>query len=115
MIRKPEKFTIDRKSWYRGNGPAVSKLLREDGKMCCVGFFAKACGFSDSDINGAERLEIPLATACAEGRDMGDDVREQDMQGIYGINDNITMHDSQREVLIKDKFRLIGVDVEFKG
>ena len=45
------KFEIDRKRWLRGEGPSLSALLRKsDGKMCCLGFKAKALGIADADI-----------------------------------------------------------------
>lgn len=49
-IRKPKEFTIDRRKWLRGKGKEFSKLLRSNGEMCCVGFYAKACGLSDNAI-----------------------------------------------------------------
>ena len=45
------KLIIDRQNWIRGGRDS---LLRRgsDNKMCCLGFLAKACGFSDNDITG---------------------------------------------------------------
>jgi hypothetical protein len=34
------KLTVDRKTWLRGEGDRVSRLLRpSDGQMCCLGFW----------------------------------------------------------------------------
>jgi hypothetical protein len=41
------KFTIDRKTWLRGEGGDASALLREsDNKMCCLGGIARQCGIT---------------------------------------------------------------------
>jgi len=40
MVRR--KVIVNRKTWLRGEGSAVSKLLRSgDNKMCCLGFVCK--------------------------------------------------------------------------
>lgn len=45
---KVTKLIIDRKKWARGRGG--SELLQEDSTMCCLGFYAKALGYTDDDI-----------------------------------------------------------------
>ena len=37
------KFTINRKTWLRGN-PNTSVMRNQHGSMCCLGHFARACG-----------------------------------------------------------------------
>ncbi len=45
------KLVINRSMWLRGASDGVSSLLRRsDNKMCCLGFYAKACGMSDGNI-----------------------------------------------------------------
>lgn len=48
-----QKLVINRSKWYRGKSSG-SKLLREDGKMCCLGFFSLACGLSAGTILNME-------------------------------------------------------------
>jgi hypothetical protein len=43
------KLTIDRKKWLRGTGDSFL-LSPRDGKMCCLGFYALACGLTENDI-----------------------------------------------------------------
>lgn len=51
---EPMKLIIDRKLWLR-NEPDESYLRRaRDGKMCCLGFLAKACGYTDEQITGVD-------------------------------------------------------------
>ncbi len=44
------KVVVDRKTWLRGEGPSKSALLREDGKMCCLGFASRVCGYTTEQI-----------------------------------------------------------------
>ena len=49
--QKVTEFTIDRSKWLRGQGSEKSRLLRpSDGKMCCLGFYALACGLKPEEI-----------------------------------------------------------------
>lgn len=45
-------LVIDKNRWYRGHGSDVSRLLRNDGQMCCLGFWCKMHGAEDEDILG---------------------------------------------------------------
>lgn len=46
------KLIIDRLTWLRGEGEGDSYLYRAtDKKMCCLGFYALACGLSIKDID----------------------------------------------------------------
>lgn len=45
-----QKFTVDRKTWYRGRGGSGSRLLRKDGMMCCLGHIGKQCGLKEKDL-----------------------------------------------------------------
>lgn len=47
-IKKVKEFTVDCNKWLRGE--MISSLLVSSGKMCCLGFYAKACGVEDSDL-----------------------------------------------------------------
>jgi hypothetical protein len=50
------KVTIDRSKWRTGGiydsatGRGATKLLNNEGYMCCLGFCCKAAGCSDEDI-----------------------------------------------------------------
>lgn len=44
------QFTVDRKTWYRGKGSKGSRLLREDGMMCCLGHVSLQCGLTAEEI-----------------------------------------------------------------
>jgi hypothetical protein len=42
------KLVIERKRWLRGADN--SALLRDDGLMCCLGFYGEACGIGSDDM-----------------------------------------------------------------
>ena len=43
-------LVIDRTIWLRGEGAKASRLLRNDGKMCCVGIYLEACGVPRGEL-----------------------------------------------------------------
>lgn len=58
--------TIYRDRWYRGQGSGASKLLRYDGRMCCVGFMCLAGGATEEDI--LEKLTVVGFNVEPQGR-----------------------------------------------
>jgi len=51
QITPKNVFTIDRKTWLRGEGLSFSSLLRiKDNKRCCLGFYCQFLGVSDDDM-----------------------------------------------------------------
>lgn len=112
------KFTIDRNVWLRGEGVCNSKLLRDDGKMCCVGIFLKALGVMDEDlidqrvaydlgIVRLEKLQCPWLAAH------GADEPVPSIIELYRTNDSRVMDDADREQLITKEFGKHDVEVEF--
>ena len=77
------KLVIDRKVWLRGEGDAVSRLLRpEDQKMCCVGISGKALGLPDRESmkaglhrnSSVKRYFAAKRRGCARERAVFDDL-----------------------------------------
>lgn len=107
---KPKEFVIDRKKWYRGRGSANSALLRSDGTMCCMGFYAKACGFEDREILDAgthpfsATIESPYFIDGRFGQ-----------AGLFDVNDNVTLSEEDRETILTRLFADNGIAVRFEG
>lgn len=115
---KATKFTIDRSKWARGGD---SLLLDPDsGNMCCLGFYALACGVSVSAISGEpvysdlddsaieelpSRLVSPRDNSWPRVTTLHDD--------IVNMNDDAGVAETDREVRIASLFASIGVTVEF--
>jgi hypothetical protein len=114
--------TIDRSKWLHGEGWEVSRLLRKsDKKMCCVGFFALACGAKEKDI-----LEKSIITNLDEGSSVSytkmpafpDSLKSSnniEFQSLYNVNDDKTYDNKMREIRIKNIFASFGVKVIFIG
>lgn len=102
------KFTVIREKWYRGQGAEESALLRGDGKMCCVGFLAKACGVEDfSTLNGPAKARSSLRPS--ESRKMPN----LNYAGLYLTNDTRKITDEERELQLTSLLASEGVKVEF--
>jgi hypothetical protein len=86
----------------------------KDGKMCCLGFYALACGYDQTEI---EQVETPQHLPDKDDMvrelldDMGDnsDVCEELME----INDDQHRSNEVRETDLTDAFESIGITVEF--
>ncbi len=110
-------FTVDRATWLRGEGCDASSLLRTgDGKMCCLGFLALACGVpSDAIENVAspsamitefrEQLPAPIQDPSADAPVMR----------LMSVNDDEETTDVIRERLLTKVFSEIGIQVAFTG
>jgi hypothetical protein len=114
------ELVIDRKRWLRGEGGAVSKLLRpSDGKMCCLGFYGRALGFSPDEIG---HLSSPSDT-YASGRwpawllqyvyERGCHSDTETCNQLIRTNDDAPTAPDEREAKIAAIFARHGVTVRF--
>lgn len=58
--KKIKKFTINYKKWGQ------SEMRSPDGKMCCLGFLGKACGYKASELTG-----YGMPTGVVDNNDSG--------------------------------------------
>lgn len=129
-----KKLVIDRRTWYRGQSSSASSLLRPDGTMCCMGFWAKQiCGLRDDQIyhqsvlarlltiEGSKTL-TPEQQAIVHGFRPFTDNQSITQEGhnsydpwsdIYICNDTPTIGPEEREKLIVAHFLRNGIEVEF--
>ena len=103
------KFTVKRSNWFRGEGSERSRLLRGDGKMCCLGFLALSCGFTEEEIlQKPTPMQIQLISARSS--------IEFPLIGysrLMRINDAEGHSEGLREELLKKEFEFHSVEVEF--
>ena len=120
------KLVIDRKTWIRGEDSGASCLLRSsDGKKCCLGFYALACGLHENQI----REKPAPANLSNTGIKQWNDTMYRSIptdayqtlkhssiaQHLMLINDEVCFSsEEEREQKIKELFARIGVEVEFK-
>ena len=120
ILKLPTEFTVSRKNWLRGDED--NSMLRDrSGKMCCMGFYAKACGYTDDEI----RNEGDLGALALEADDSLHGIKDQLLkfhksiltgengQGVYAINDSDNINDATRESLLKARLAKHGVTVHF--
>lgn len=120
------KLTITREQWLRGNGVESALRRPEDGKMCCLGFFALACGMSvdeiqnfgdPSDTVGETLLKWPqwlVRELPPEDDELYASWHNTDECGnLIEANDSKEIEEPDRERKIAALFADHGVEVEF--
>lgn len=133
VITDVKKFVVDRETWYRGKGSYHSCLLNKSNKMCCLGFYALACGL---DKNVIRDITSPMAAVNLSNGKYSEDIHGQEVKRksskiwktklvpkkdnsaicrkLMIINDNKLITDEKREVKITRLFEKIGIQVKFK-
>ena len=108
------KFTINRKTWSRGE--CNSSLYRsDDRKKCCLGFYALACGLKVKDIRDRDEPsdvddnKQPKLKALFDRNGGNNDLCRR----LISANDNKNTTDARKEKAIKNNFTKVGVKVEF--
>lgn len=121
-LKSPSVFRIDRLTWYRGQSDYESKLLREDGTMCCLGQVGQQCGILDSnllnktspiDCSEVPRKQFPsILLKITESSRQNSSVCDRLMQA----NDSTDIGDIKRERRIEEIFfKEMGVIVYFEN
>ena len=137
---KAFEFTVDRKNWFRGSRYDSSLLISPShaldcgvpeehiGKMCCLGFYAKACGVSEKALkntNASSPQELSEAKArlpkqfkklLVDHKWHDLDVNESKLSlKLMSTNDSHKISNKTREARLKKLFKEINVTVKFKG
>lgn len=133
VFRDVKEFTIVRENWQRGVSSLDALLLNPDNnKMCCLGFYAKACKIPTSCINDIPDPELAQAVlrdknnrwdtfllyADYDDWDSNDDkhyYHSAAASDLMRINDDEKMSEKDREAKIKEIFKKNGVKVKFVG
>jgi len=90
MIKKATEFTVVRSKWFRGNHRGSMLLRPTDGRMCCMGFYALACGATEdqiSELRSLAELDDETMDAIELNVVFGGNPDTQGMQ-VYNLNDN---------------------------
>lgn len=124
-------LVIDRRKWLNGalvkGTHTYSALLHSaTGRMCCLGFYAEACGIAKSamkDISTPDMLEndgaieglLPKEMEWLVMRD-GDEASPSGMSAsLVAANDAAELTEQEREAQIAMLFGQQGISVEFVG
>lgn len=107
---------INRAKW--GFGVNGGKLLNKNGKMCCLGFAAKKCSYTDEEILNIgmpSELKSKGKLSVFNGVDTSD---SKIAWNLATINDSETgryKNPQKKEKRIKEIFSKIGTKVIFTG
>lgn len=134
VVKDIKKFTVKRENWLRGE-KNDSRLLRyDDNKMCCLGFYARACGIpkkyilDESTPNESygnllnmntrwDSFLISKSDVCTDPFLISvDDAYTDDSKSaneLMKINDDDTISDKTRENRLKKLFLKNGIKVNF--
>ncbi len=111
-IQGVKKFTIDRKSWLRGEGSDKSFLLRDDGKMCCLGQYCLASNIpKDTLINTKSPYSLKNDKKIKVENLMG----QFWVGDAMSVNDKETLSDKLREENLIELFKEGGIEVTFEN
>jgi hypothetical protein len=106
-------FIVKRSSWYRGHGSDPSRLLREDGQRCCIGFVGQQCGVSDDIVRGIAQVtdiaDLNNQEKFPAWMQMNSKVGE-----AYETNDDSCIDDRLREATLKEIFAENGDSISFE-
>jgi len=106
------EFVISRKEWLRGEGMRNSALLRKsDGKRCCVGIFARACGAPDASI--IDRVWPRRWDRWAPEWLFQEEEFFESYDSLAAVNDKTDLPDAERERVIAAMFAAQGITVTF--
>jgi hypothetical protein len=138
IIEDIKEFTVNRKKWFRGEGPDKSCLLNSNtGMKCCLGFYALQSGLAKKDIEdmptpvhvkmlldgeevytrGIQTISRPAKPIKWNTKLIDRNRRFQSKTGsaLMDVNDNTAISDEVREKKITSLFKRIGVTVKFVG
>jgi hypothetical protein len=125
LTNRVTKFTINRKLWLNGDvlkaHPTMPSLLRHEPSrmMCCLGFYAVACGLSFRAITErGDPSELPGLPKQMEWLlDPDEDMPQPstDCMNLMTTNDSYHISEVRRESEIALFFAAHGIEVVFEG
>jgi hypothetical protein len=132
VVGDVKSFIVERKKWLRGEGSEDSCLLTEGNRMCCLGFYAEACGLDRKVIRG---LSSPMkAVYATQGHFIENykdklSTRKSDViwktklvksgrdtatcNDMMKINDDEHIDDTIRETKLTALFKKLGIRIKF--
>ena len=118
-MKKIKELVIDRSKWKRGSPNAHDTyLLDDDGKMCCLGFYALACGVDEESIRNKtepEFLEFEIPGLSYDNEETGLRHNTAFTQSAIPINDSQYLDETKREEALIRLFKEDGKKLTFEG
>lgn len=118
-MKKITELVIDRSKWKRGSPCSQDTyLLDEDGKMCCLGFYALACGADKESIRNKSEpdgLDFEIPGLSFDDEETGNICNTDFTQSAIPINDTQAMGEGQRESALIVLFKTDDVNLSFEN
>lgn len=110
------KLEIDRNTWARGHWEGGYLWDPDTGKSCCLGFFGRACGYTNKEMEPHETLSY-LRDDRGSPQSAGPELQSvADQEGLLiSYNDSRELSEEEREQMIAEEFAKHGVEVTFTG
>jgi hypothetical protein len=108
-LKSVKAFVIDRKVWARGHQRVNQLRRRDDGKMCCLGIYLKACGAPTCALTGFG-VPVDVKTLIVPGW-----LGTNKASDLVCANDAYFDDEARREDDVKAGFAKAGIEVTFKG
>lgn len=110
----PVKVVVNRPDWGRGSEGKMLDI--KTSKMCCLGFLARAIGFTEEDIAGtAEPRDVSCKFPTLIGGDSDRQGHTLTCNNLMHWNDNAKTEDPEREAKLTKLGARIGIKFVFKG
>jgi hypothetical protein len=125
VYKDVKSFTVKRSDWGRGNTGLNSVLYNTDnGKLCCLGFYALSCGLRKQDIKDASSpsylvnntyklWETKLVRDTTINPRYLNSVDVFACENLMRTNDSELLSDKQRETQLTKQFAKLGIKVKF--
>jgi len=105
---KVPEFTVKRSFWHRGKGHATSRLRNFSNKQCCLGFYARECGFTAKEIKGCSTL------GSLDIKENWNYDFDGEILGEIMYHNDVDFHnDKEREEVLTGLFAKSGIKVNF--
>ena len=100
---------VDRNTWHRGKGLKGSRLLRPDGKKCCIGFLGIELGVCKKELLGLKVLG-EVEVGAIETFSLKHEIR---LMRAYETNDDTKITEAVREARLIDIGQGMNVNFSF--
>jgi hypothetical protein len=118
VYKDVDSFVVERSKWLRGSPNGC--LLNNEGKMCCLGFYARACGFEPEDIRNVNspftlvyQDQFNWDTKLLVSDPHFGRTSSESCKDAITTNDSEEIADPEREADLTDTFNQMGVTVTF--
>lgn len=120
-----KRFVVRREKWMRGLNKYDTRLLDDDGKMCCLGFVCVQCGMAPETIHDLGTPEDVASYDCGSPEPVTgvlgfyDDERGRWCDNALtrdaiSINDDGDIDDAERERRLSELFAKHGYEMVFE-